>query len=206
MLSILLPSRGRPDLCKRAVKSALETAEGEVEVLVYVDDNDPLRVNYSGVIIGPPRESSEAILYLSSIAKGDMMMFGCDDFIWKTKGWDRIFREKMPAHGLAVLHYNDGHNKAINPVFTRKWVEMTGLFPSYFKHFGADTWVIDTARRAGQLISVKEVLIEHTKVKDETFNRSRANGDASFASTKLDQHVAERQAMADKIRHAVANP
>lgn len=207
MLSILIPSRGRPDLCKKAVASAKATADGELEILIYVDDDDPSRVNYEGAIIGQHKESSEAILHLSSLAKGDLMMFGCDDFLWKTKGWDSIFKSRMPAHGLSVLYYMDrpGSAKAINPVFTRKWLEMTGLFPAYFKHFGADTWVIDTARRAGQLVAVKDVLIEHQKVEDDTYRRSRSSGDATYAQKKLDQHMTERQALADKIKHAIAS-
>lgn len=207
MLSILIPSRGRPDLCKKAIASAKATAEGELEILVYVDDDDPTKSKYEEAIIGPHKESSEAILHLSTLAKGDLMMFGCDDFIWKTKGWDRIFKARMPAHGLSILYYMDrpGAAKAINPVFTRKWVELTGLFPAYFKHFGADTWVIDTARRAGQLIAVKEVLIEHQKVEDDTYRQSRSSGDAIYASRMLDEHALERQALADKIKHAIAS-
>ena len=201
MLSVLMPSRGRPDLCKKAIQSAQDTAEGELEFLVYVDEDDPTRDQYKNPIIGPRISAGASILALSRLAKGDMLMFGCDDFTWETKGWDRIFRERMPAHGLAVLYYMDrpGAAKAINPVFTRKWMEVTGLFPGYFKHFGPDTWVIDTARKAGVLIPVNDVLIRHNKVQDDTYRASRTSNDAGFATKMLAQEEHLRTAMAKKI-------
>ena len=142
MLSVLLPSR-RPKDCKEAVESALSTAE-DIEILVYVDDDDPHKSLYPNAIIGPPKRSGRAIRHLASLAKGDLMFFGSDDFRWKTKGWDRIFREKMPAHNLSVLYPNDmpGGAKGLSPCFSRRFMDETGLFPDVFEHFGPDTWVI----------------------------------------------------------------
>lgn len=202
MISVLMPSRGRPELCDSARKSALDMATGPVEILVYVDEDDPKKKEYKDVIIGPPRHSGKAIKYLSTLATGDLMFFGCDDFIWQTKGWDRIFEEKMPDHKLSVLFPRDqkGANKSITPCFSRRWVKETGLFPDDFNHFGPDTWVIDTARKAGTLIRVEEVLISHTKVKDDTFHRSRSGGDAGKAKKLLDDRDSERQNIANKIK------
>jgi hypothetical protein len=205
MLSVLLPSRGRPESCRKAIASARSTAEGEIEILLYVDSDDPERNNYPDPIIGPPLHSGAAMKHLASLATGNLLMFGSDDITWKTPGWDRIFREKMPAHELAVLYYMDmrGAAKSQNPVFSRKWMEFTGLFPDLFQHFGPDTWIIDTARRAKQLIRVDEVWIEHRKIKDATHARARQNGDANHAKSLLDARVGERQAMATRIGEAV---
>lgn len=198
MLSVLLPTRGRPELCKKAVLSIKKTAPA-VEILVYVDDNDPKIQEYDvDFIIGPPRRSGEAIRHLLTHANGDMFYFGSDDITWVTDGWDEIFREKMPAHELAVLYPDMGDS--CNPCFTRKWVETVGLFPEYFKHFGPDTWYADIAKRAGTLIKVPEVKMKHERIRDEIFARTRADGDALFARFKLEETQDERQLLAEKVR------
>lgn len=198
MLSVLLPSRGRPELCRRAVESAKATAKGEIEVLVYLDETDPQKDKYTvPAIVGEPRRSGEAIRHLYSLARGDLFYFGSDDITWETNGWDSIFKEKMPEHGLAVLYPKMGDS--CNPCFTRKWVETVGLFPDYFKHFGPDTWYADIAKRAGVLIHVPEVRMAHNRVQDGTYYRTRADSDATFARMMLDETQDERQRLSEKI-------
>lgn len=171
-----------------------------------MDNDDPQQKNYPNPIIGEPLHSGQAMKYLAKLAKGDLMMFGSDDITWHTKGWDRIFRSRMPQHQLAVLYYMDmrGGAKSQNPVFSRKWMEFTGLFPDTFRHFGPDTWIVDTARRAGQLIRVEDVWIEHRRIKDETHHRARGNNDANHAKTHLDMKVDSREAMAKRIKEAIS--
>lgn len=197
MLSVLLPSRSRPELCRKAIDSAYATAEGEIEVLLYVDEDDPRRHEYKGYVTGVPRRSGEAIRHLYSLAKGDLFYFGSDDITWETKGWDLIFEQRMPEHKLAVLYPKMGDS--CNPCFTRKWVETVGLFPDYFKHFGPDTWYADIAKRAGVLIHVPEVRMAHNRVQDGTYYRTRADSDATFARMMLDETQDERQRLSEKI-------
>lgn len=204
-----MPSRGRPELCKRSVGQAKENATGEIEILVYVDSNDPEIEAYKkqDVIIGPPMHSGKAIKHLSTLAKYDMMMFGTDDLVWHTKGWDEKFRNAMPEHGLSVLYPSTLPNqnaKAMVPVFTRKFVEATGLFPDYFEHFGPDTWVVSIARLAGTLQHVKEVYIEHQKVHDVTYSRSRSGGDSTRAKKYLDGSQDELKKLAEKLKRLIS--
>lgn len=210
MLSVLLPSRGRPEMCRRAVESAKNTAKGDVEILVYLDEDDPTVPEYrkflygSETVIDKPRRSGEAIreLYKYTPDRGpidpmQLFYFGSDDITWETNGWDSIFKEKMPEHGLAVLYPKMGDS--CNPCFTRKWVETVGLFPDYFKHFGPDTWYADIAKRAGVLIHVPEVRMAHNRVQDGTYYRTRADSDATFARMMLDETQDERQRLSEKI-------
>ena len=184
---------------RRSVKSAYATATNTIEVLTYLDNDDPLAYLYEGALFcGPPKRSGEAIRYLYSLAKGDMFYFGSDDITWETPGWDEIFRKKMPSHGLAVLYPDMGDS--CNPCFTRKWVETVGLWPEYFKHFGPDTWYADIAKRAGTLIRVPEVRMRHERVQDETYRRTRADHDGQFAQRMLNETAEEREALALKIK------
>lgn len=181
------------------MESAKNTASGPLEILVYLDSDDPLLKDYDvEAIIGEPKMAGEAIRAMIPLAKGDMYYFGSDDQTWKTQGWDEIFRENMPEHGLSVLFPSLGD--AINPVFTDKWVEMVGLFPEYFRHFGPDTWYVDIARRAGQLKHVPEVRMDHKRQTDATYNRIRAGEDGTFATKKLDETRQEREELAQKIK------
>ena len=41
MISFSCPSRGRPKFAERLVKTALETAKHDVEILFYLNDDDP---------------------------------------------------------------------------------------------------------------------------------------------------------------------
>lgn len=204
-----MPSRGRPELCKKCVAQAKEQATGEIEVLVYVDSTDPEIEEYKkqDVIIGAPLHSGKAIKHLSTLAKYDMMMFGTDDLVWHTKGWDEQFRKAMPAHGLSVLYPSTlpGKSaKAMVPVFTRRFAEVTGLFPDYFEHFGPDTWVVGIGRLAGTLTHVKEVFIEHKKVQDVTYSRSRKDGDAARAKQYLTSHASELEKIAKEVKRLIS--
>ena len=185
-------------MCYSAVASACNTAKGYVEILIYVD-NDDVSPYLGPIITGAPRRAGEAIRYLlEHHAKGDMFYFGSDDITWETPGWDEIFRQKMPEHGLAVLYPDMGDS--CNPCFTRKWVETVGLWPEYFKHFGPDTWYADIAKRAGTLIRVPEVRMRHERVQDETYRRTRADHDGQFAQRMLNETADKRQALAEKIK------
>jgi hypothetical protein len=191
-------------MCKRAIDSIKRTSEGSVEIMVYVDQTDPQVAAYrdlepeNRLIVGLPRRAGEAIRHMLQLAMGDMFYFGSDDITWETPGWDDLFRRKMPNHDLAVLYPDMGDS--CNPCFTRKWVETVGLWPEYFKHFGPDTWYADIAKRAGTLISVPEVRMRHERVRDETYTRTRADGDGMFAQRMLDETREERQQLAEKIR------
>ena len=177
-------------------------------VVIYLDEDDPKLSEYTNnelvhaVVIGKPRRSGEAIRFLLTECRNDklddMYYFGSDDITWETPGWDEIFREKMPEHGLAVLYPDMGDS--CNPCFTRKWVETVGLWPEYFKHFGPDTWYADIAKRAGTLIRVPEVRMKHERVRDATYTRTRADGDGMFAQRMLDETQEERAQLAQKVK------
>ena len=50
MISILCPSRGRPELTKRMVDSALAMASQPIEIILYLNDDDPTLDEYKRLI------------------------------------------------------------------------------------------------------------------------------------------------------------
>lgn len=198
-----MPSRGRPKECKEAYESCRRTAKGDVEILVYLDEDDPNRKNYEVPhTVGPPLRCAQANRELLKVARGDLFYFGSDDQRWETKGWDLRFKELMPEDGLSVIYPRDMESgqKGMNPCWSRKFGELFGHYPDYFVHFGPDTWLIDIARRAGTLIHANDVFIRHTRLKDETHSKLRQTGDSGFAQKKLMETEGERQKIAEKIK------
>ena len=203
MLSVLMPSRGRPQECKRAYESALKTAKGSIEILVYLDNDDATLSAYETPhTVGPPLRCAQANRELLKVAKGDLFYFGSDDQVWETVGWDTRLAELMPDDGLSVLYPRDMEKgqKGMNPVWSRKFADLFGHYPDYFVHFGPDTWLIDIARRAGTLIHAKDVFIRHKRLRDATHSNLRQSGDANFAQKKLMETQDERQKIAEQIK------
>ena len=63
MISILCPSRGRPELAKNMIDSAIATSNIPLEFLLYLNDDDPELPRYIELIdskhysIGPDRST-----------------------------------------------------------------------------------------------------------------------------------------------------
>ena len=50
MISISCPSRGRPELAKRMIDTAYETAASDIQFLIYLNDDDPMLDEYQDTI------------------------------------------------------------------------------------------------------------------------------------------------------------
>ena len=97
MISICLPSRGRPELAQRMIKTAQETAseKNKIEFLFYLNDDDPVLEEYKKVLdekvyeIGPNQSTCFSWNQLAFKAKGDIVMLAGDDMQFQTMGWDK---------------------------------------------------------------------------------------------------------------------
>ncbi len=154
-ISVLLPSRHRPESLRESVASLLDLAQepGRVEVLVAADPDDP--ATKQAVIsvaarcwVAPERfgyhRFHEYINRLADLAQGDWLFLWNDDARMLTEGWDARIRE-APA-GVLWPRHNDSPFLNVFPVVHRRFVELTGHF-SLSNH--ADSWVQDVAQAAG---------------------------------------------------------
>src|SRR4051794_19422561 len=101
-ISVMLPTRGRPQLLLKSIASLLEHADDPtaVEFLLGIDTDDRqtveaflgLRVNAKAVIM--PRVGyagmKEYWNRLSAIATGDWILMWGDDALMQTEGWDSV--------------------------------------------------------------------------------------------------------------------
>jgi hypothetical protein len=206
--SVVMPTRGRPERCKTAIESLYETAEGEIELIVGFNPDSQYPVDDRARIYVSPTGPSQRTCEMAALATGEIIMQGSDDFIWRTKGWDRIFHEKAAEHPIACFYFNDGRPDdkmdSCIPVVTRRFYEIAGYFPAHFFHFYGDTWVATIAKMAGCLFYVPEVVVEHMHPKfrksqwDDTYGNRGSSDGGRYTSLLRD-----RQDLANALRTAI---
>lgn len=224
-ISILCPSRGRPEIFRRMVDSALNMGTGLSEILIYLDEDDQRRSAYpltlvDDIIIGPSQRLGKIWNQLARFAKGDLLMMANDDLVFLTKDWDRHIIEIINASqfddDIFVAWANDGApnptDRCTFPIVSCRWLELLGyLAPECFHFLYHDTWVGDIGKCLGRTLPIPNVVIEHRHFAfkksnyDETYRRHR-EGRENVAKRREDESIFaetadERQRDADKLRH-----
>jgi glycosyltransferase involved in cell wall biosynthesis len=182
-VSVLVPSRERPELLARSIESL---RGGDLEVLVALDDDDPRLADYAGIgtaVIGPHYGYSSLQRYyngLANRASGDWLLLWNDDCIMETENWIEIVRSHDGE--MVVMNPRSNHNNwdidmNVFPVFPRKIVELMGHV-SFSRH--TSSWLEYVARDAGIMIRVP-ISIHHDRA-DLTGN----NDDAVYRARELD--------------------
>lgn len=206
MISILVPTWGRPKRLEQMVGSVFGTATrpGEVEVLVRVAEEDPCAAMYfseppSGAHLHATWRAQtygKGIEFLQARATGDILFAGSDDILFRTQGWDDQVRAAFAAvpDGLLVAYANNGlHREKCEHFFTsRRWIDAVGymVWPE-FRHFCVDQWVEELARGIGRLEFLREVVAEHMHRKyrkaddDDTYRMVRGDTKTSEADNAL---------------------
>ena len=210
MISLLLPSRDRPELLKRSIYTAYALAAnvGNVEVLIGNDpDDEPtaemgkeLHQRYPDIRVIRTvrrygyREFNEYFNVLAGYAHGDWLVLWNDDAIMQTFHWD--LRLLAQAPGVASLITSNQRPFNTFPAVHRKVYEAMG---HYSLSIHCDSWVHDVALEAGCLRET-DIEVLHDRA-DLTGN----NNDAIYAETHANYQTAHyySQEMAD-LRHADA--
>jgi glycosyltransferase involved in cell wall biosynthesis len=174
MISVLLPSRGRPENIHRLVRSIFDTSTTDIEVIVRLDDDDPKLTEY---LDSPPKNTTmftgkRDVLskYWNECyerAKGNILMHAGDDIIFRTKDWDTmVIKEfEMYPDNIVFVYGNDGSahngNFGTHGFIHRDWAETVGYFvPPYFSSDYNDTWLNDVAKMIGRHVHL-DFLTEH---------------------------------------------
>lgn len=212
-ISLCLPSRGRPRRFHRAVTSALRTARNDVEVIAWVDDDDPTLDEYMGqqgdnikVLHGPREIQSNLWNRCWAEATGSIAMLCADDIVFATAAWDRKVRQafaRFPDR-IALVYGDDGSRwkEATLPFVSREWIEAAGYFtPPYFRSWFADRWIWEVAYLLDRKVFLPGLRITHEHPAigrapdDETYQdgvRFRAEQDPKalyFSPAMFDERV-----------------
>jgi len=205
-ISILVPSRGRPGMFSEFIESIRSTATSQerIEVLVYVDMNDPSLEKYIvqksemvRVLVGVPQPIGESWNALAVESSGSILMMGNDDQVYITKGWDDVVRDTASKYNddIYCLWFDDtinGPKHCAFPIISRKWYETVGYFvPEVFGHLYVDTWIFDIAKRINRFEYIPSVVCEHRHcTADETAKTARGrkrNDPKIYESTEDDR-------------------
>lgn len=175
-LSLLLPTRHRPALLDRCIRSALDTAADpdRLEVVVRYDHDD--QSTAAAAILEDPHVVSlrgERTLMSNNwneawrAATGDVGMHAGDDLVFRSKAWDVAIRTAFTtvADRILFVHGNDGKwdgALGTHGFLHRRWVETVGYFvPPYFSSAYNDTWLTNVADQLGRHLYLPDVYIEH---------------------------------------------
>lgn len=171
-VSVVMPTRGRPDNIRRVVQSARETAELPPDFVFYVDDDDATSLHTASelgvtVHVGPRIVLSEMWNTAVKFALYDVVMHCGDDIVFRSAGWDRIVLdefERWPDR-LVLVHGRDGFqdaNLATHGFYHRAWIDLFGyLVPPYFASDYNDLWNTEVADSAGRRVYKPEIYTEH---------------------------------------------
>ena len=115
MISVLMPTRKRPDNLQRAVHSIRDTSTNFVEIISYIDDDDKeslaramqIAIRY---FVGPRIIMSDMWNALIPHAAGDILMLAGDDCIFKTIGWDVMVEDAFAdcPDKILLVYGDDG--------------------------------------------------------------------------------------------------
>lgn len=224
MISVLTPTRGRPEWLTRMVESLHETSSGDVEAVLYVDDDDPdtidcaadLKAKYGTLCrVGPRLTMSRYWNELLPLASGDFFLHGNDDIVFRTPGWDRMvdyYFSFIPDKIAFVYGSDEGQhfeNFGAHGIVHRKWVETVGYFiPPHFSSDYGDTWLNEVAKSIGRSCYLP-FIVEHLHFMfakaplDETY---RARLERHYRDHNHDIWVRtqpERERDAEKLRQSI---
>jgi hypothetical protein len=223
--SLLCPSRARVLSALNLIDSVCRTAAHpeKVEILFYVDADDPSLTAYQSafanapqrfsrlkrcvLIVGEPKTVSVAWNVLARAATGDILMMANDDQAYVDFGWDeragealRHYPDKIVCMFFDAGQYAGYAAGADFPLVTRRWFEVLGYFaPEMFEFWANDWWIIDIAVRLGRLHPIKGIRVDHLHYSeylslfDETYKRHHANFDKSTRDFQLWPQTTEQR-------------
>jgi len=186
MISVCVPSRGRPEKCKRMIESFLDTTTGPIEFIIYINSNDPKLSDYKRLIKseylieGNEYFANHGWNITAKKAKGSILFMSGDAEIMQTQDWDTtVYHEslKLPKR-LGVIVPDDGRGKDGAPHFmvTRQWYELLGYMSHpLFLHWYVDTYAVELAKAANVLQRLNIVFKAEKIRNDNTAKLSREN-------------------------------
>jgi glycosyltransferase involved in cell wall biosynthesis len=224
-ISIVLPTRNRPESLERLYLSAMTTAAHpeNVEFCVYVDDDDARTIEKLNLLnkpniqatIGPRVVLSSMWDIAAKKATGEVFLQSGDDCIFRSWNWDvyvaAAFRGSSDR--LIVVHGRDGlHDDKFgtHPFIHRRWIDTVGYFIApYFSSDYGDTWLNDLANALGRRVYIPEVYTEHMHPLakkanwDQTHLDRLARGKADDVDKLYASLEAERSRDVEKLRAAI---
>lgn len=180
MISVLVPSRGRPELLQESIDSL---GVGDFEILAYVDNDDPCLSEYMKVpttytLVGKRHGYPGLNHYINDLCKiatGDWLFLWNDDALMKTPDW---WKKVPETDKPEVINFDANPLNNLFPLVSRQVYETLGHF-SLSPH--NDSWVQDIANQVGIHTHVPGVEIYHRRM--ELNDKTKSETQAAYATT-----------------------
>lgn len=217
MISVLVPSRGRPDRFGQMRESLYGTALGDPELVLVLDGDDPMKDHYPSdvhTVFVPPDSMKQSALWNVAWdnATGDFAMMGADDMLFKTLGWDSKVEkafELWPDRIGMVYTAGGFEDRPEFPIVSRQWTDIVGYFtPPHFCSWFADRWLWEIAATIGRRQFVEDVQMRHLHPDhgdaevDETYLKAKAMRLQQRPWITWARTTRERQEQAEKLAAA----
>lgn len=174
MISVLLPTTGRPDMAERCVRNLRDTATGyDLEIVCAVDADPESRdrleplvdtLLYSESYRGCSRAWNDCL----AASSGDPVVFAADDLEWHP-GWLAAALETLDdfSDGWGLVGFNDGHwgaELSTHYLMSRRFIMevLDGVIAwDFYKHSFNDLEVNERAKRAGRYAWCEDAHVTH---------------------------------------------
>ncbi len=206
---------------RRLVESIQTTSTTPVEVVFYMDSDDP-DSHATAVELGVKHVIGERIVLsdmwnvAAAQASGDILMMCGDDIVFRTPGWDQKVIDAFDEYPdkIALVYGNDliQHDRlATHPFIHRNWYDAVGyLVPNGFSCDWSDMWLNEVAIALGRRHYLPNVITEHVhpvmgKARLDDNHRERlARGRRDNVRALYEAREAERAVDVEKLK-AVLN-
>lgn len=169
----VLPTRERPQIAERMIKSFVETSRFTT-LKVCVDFDDPHLDKYQEIfarykisyLIQERTNNTETLNQTFSGMKDyDFYHITNDDVVYRTPGWDEIFINKIKDKGHGIAFGNDllrPGDLCCFPFISGEIVRILGWLqlPGTEHMYGDNLWY-ELGRKMGRLYYIPDVVIEH---------------------------------------------
>ena len=225
-ISLLLPTRGRPNLLKRLLRSIIDNTLDlkRIEVILCLDDDD----TESHAIDDPRLNIVKLIGHKSTMgdyntkclnhATGDIILLMNDDLVICTKEWDQIildFSLTIPD-GIFMAYPNDkeaGKLMSTFPIMSRKTCEtLSNPYPKEYDDLFIDIHIFDIFIRLKHIGENRMFYLDKLVFDHRHFVNREVRQDASYAHKNRTKDAMtfislrhSRQVSAQRLYAAICN-
>lgn len=174
MISVLLPTTGRPELAERSINGIRETTrDHDVEIICAVDADPESRDRLAPLVdqllySDEYRGCSNAWNDCLRASNGDPVVFAADDLLW-APGWLEAALTSLAEFpdGWGLVGFNDGHwdaSLSTHYLMSRRFiVEVLGgvVAWDFYRHSFNDLEVNERAKRAGRYAWCQDAHVTH---------------------------------------------
>lgn len=168
------PTRGRPERAEEMIRSFIDTRQGIIDIVFYIDLDDHLLGSYIDLFhifkvyfkivdrITTTQMFNRAIIDFPNYNAYHMTN---DDFIYQTKGWDVMFADMLQSKGHGIVYGNDlvqRQQLCTAPMISAQIIRALGwLQLPTLTHLCGDVVWREIGKALGFLYYLPDVIIEH---------------------------------------------